>query len=101
MMQAYFKNKNKNEIVVFDAFYRNNPFGNGYALCCGIQQVVDYIKNLRFNNDDLEYLRSLNIFDEDFIEYLAKFKFSSDVAAIRKALLFFLKNQLLKLLHLL
>ena len=98
MMQAYFKNKNKNEIVVFDAFYRNNPFGSGYAICCGIEQVVDYIKNLRFNNDDLEYLRSLNIFDEDFIEYLAKFKFSGDIYAIPEGSVIFPKEPIVKII---
>lgn len=98
MMQAYFKNKNKNEIVVFDAFYRNNPFGSGYAICCGIEQVVDYIKNLRFNNDDLEYLRSLNIFDEDFIEYLAKFKFSGDIYAIPEGSVIFPKEPIAKII---
>lgn len=98
MMQAYFKNKNKNEIVVFDVFYRNNPFGSGYAICCGIEQVVDYIKNLRFNNDDLEYLRSLNIFDEDFIEYLAKFKFSGDIYAIPEGSVIFPKEPIVKII---
>ena len=98
MMQAYFKNKNKNEIVVFDAFYRNNPFGSGYAICCGIEQVVDYIKNLRFNSDDLEYLRSLNIFDEDFIEYLAKFKFSGDIYAIPEGSVIFPKEPIVKII---
>ena len=49
MMQAYFKNKNKNQIVVFDMFYRENPFGSGYAICCGIEQVVEYVKNLNFS----------------------------------------------------
>lgn len=98
MMQAYFKNKNKNEIVVFDAFYRNNPFGSGYAICCGIEQVVDYIKNLSFNNDDLEYLRSLNIFDEDFIGYLAKFKFSGDIYAIPEGSVIFPKEPIVKII---
>ena len=56
MMQGYFKN-NSNELVVFDAFYRRNPCGNGFAICCGLEQVIDYIKNLHFEKEDVDYLR--------------------------------------------
>ena len=70
MMQGYYKN-NTNEKVVFDVFYRTNPSGSGYAICAGLDQVITYIKELNFNYDDISYLRSLNIFDEDFLHYLA------------------------------
>ncbi len=69
MMQGYFKARN-NDVVVFDAFYRENPCGGGYAIACGLEQVIDYIKNLQFSADDIRYLQSLNIFDEDFLKYL-------------------------------
>ena len=62
MMQAYYKNKNKNETVIFDAFYRENPFGSGYAICCGIEQVVEYIKNLHFDKSDIDYLKKCKYF---------------------------------------
>ena len=75
MMQGYFKNKN-NDTVVFDAFYRTNPSGNGFAIAAGLEQVIDYLKNLRFSPEDIEYLRGLHIFDEDFLEYLAEFRFT-------------------------
>lgn len=98
MMQAYFKNKNKNETVVFDAFYRDNPFGSGYAICCGIEQVVEYIKNLKFSDDDLNYLKSLNMFDDDFIEYLANFKFSGDIYAIPEGSVIFPREPIVKII---
>lgn len=98
MMQAYFKNKNKNETVIFDAFYRENPFGSGYAICCGIEQVVDYIKNLSFKKDDIEYLKGLGIFDNDFIEYLEGFKFSGDIYAIPEGTVIFPREPIIKVI---
>ena len=65
MMQGYYENQS-DEIVVFDAFYRNNPSGSGYSICAGLEQIVDYIKSLHFTDGDIEYLRSLGIFKEDF-----------------------------------
>ena len=84
MMQGYFKCKDANETVIFDMFYRNNPDGNGFAVCAGLEQVVDMIANLHFSDEDIEYLRSLNIFEEDFLEYLHEFKFTGSVYAIVK-----------------
>ena len=52
MMQGYFKN-NTNERVIFDVFYRTNPSGSGYAICAGLDQVIDYIKNLHFDEEDM------------------------------------------------
>ena len=74
MMQGYFKEKDANETVVFDMFYRTNPHGNGFTICAGLEQLIDYIKNLRFSPDDIAYLRGLGIFDEDFLEYLKEFR---------------------------
>ena len=88
MMQGYFKTQNT-EKVVFDAFYRKNPCDGGYAIAAGLDQVIDYIKNLRFSKEDIAYLRSLNTFDEDFLNYLADFRFSGDIfMRFRKAPLF-------------
>ena len=84
MMQGYFKNKEENRTVIFDAFYRTNPFGGGYAIMCGVEQLVRYVKDLHFSSQDIEYLRSLNIFDADFLDYLADFKFTGDIYAIPK-----------------
>lgn len=82
MMQGYFENDVNNHEVVFDLFYRNNPSGNGYAICCGLEQAIDYIKNLHFTDGDIEYLDSLNIFSKAFLEYLRSFKFTGDIDAI-------------------
>ena len=96
MMQGYFKNKDKNETVVFDAFYRNNPNGGGYAIAAGLEQVIDYIKNLHFDEEDIAYLRSLKIFDEDFLEYLSGFHFSGDIYAIPEGSVMFPREPVLK-----
>ena len=75
MMQGYFKEKDANETVIFDAFYRSNPVGSGYSICAGLQQVIEYIENLHFEQDDIDYLRSTGLFEEDFLEYLKNFHF--------------------------
>ena len=96
MMQGYFKNKDKNETVVFDAFYRNNPNGGGYAIAAGLEQVIDYIKNLHFDEEDIAYLRNLKIFDEDFLEYLSGFHFSGDIYAIPEGSVMFPREPVIK-----
>lgn len=81
MMQGYFKNPVQ-ETVIFDAFYRVNPCGNGFAIAAGLDQVIDYIKNLHFSDEDVAYLDSLGIFEKDFLEYLRGFHFTGDIYAI-------------------
>lgn len=97
MMQGYFKNKS-NETVIFDAFYRSNPSGNGYAICAGLDQMIDYIKNLHFSDDDIEYLRNQKIFDEDFLDYLSKFQFTGDIYAIPEGTVVFPMEPLVKVI---
>ena len=58
MMQGYFKNKEENNTVIFDAFFRNNPFGGGYSIMCGIEQLVKYIKELHFSKEDISISKS-------------------------------------------
>ena len=98
MMQGYFKNKDQNEIVIFDAFYRNNPCDGGYAISAGLEQIIDYIKNLRFEEEDITYLRSLGIFEEDFLAYLADFKFSGDIYAIPEGTIMFPREPMIKVI---
>ena len=95
MMQGYFKN-NKNDRVVFDAFYRSNPSDGGYAICAGLEQVITYIEELRFDDKDIAYLRSLKIFDEDFLAYLRDFRFSGDIYAIPEGTVIFPREPLIK-----
>lgn len=97
MMQGYFKTGNK-DVAVFDAFYRSNPCGGGYSICAGLEQVIDYIENLHFDTEDVEYLRSLHIFDEDFLEYLANFHFSGDIYAIPEGSVMFPREPMIKVI---
>ena len=89
MMQGYFRNKDRNRPVIFDAFYRNNPYQGGYAICAGLEQVIKYIKELRFEEEDIQYLRSTGIFSEDFLDYLKDFRFSGDIYAIEEGRVIF------------
>ncbi len=95
MMQGYFNNKT-NEKVVFDVFYRKNPSGSAYAICAGLDQVIDYIKNQTFEKEDIDYLRSTGFFNEPFLEYLSNFKFTGDIYAIPEGTVVFPKEPLLK-----
>ncbi len=95
MMQGYFKS-HAAETVIFDAFYRKNPNDGGFAIAAGLEQVIDYIKNLRFSDDDISYLRSLHIFEEDFLEYLSNFRFSGDIYAIPEGTVVFPREPLIK-----
>ncbi|MDD7333920.1 MAG: nicotinate phosphoribosyltransferase [Lachnospiraceae bacterium] len=95
MMQGYFKS-GKKDFAVFDAFYRKNPCDGGYAICAGLEQVIDYIEHLHFDADDIAYLRSLKIFDEDFLAYLSDFHFSGDIYAIPEGSVMFPREPMLK-----
>ncbi|MBQ7775936.1 MAG: nicotinate phosphoribosyltransferase [Lachnospiraceae bacterium] len=98
MMQGYFKNKDQNETVIFDAFYRSNPCGSGYSIAAGLEQVIEYIKNLHFSTDDIDYLKSLNIFDRDFLDYLRGFHFTGDIYAIPEGTVVFPREPLVKVI---
>lgn len=95
MMQGYFQSHN-DEVVVFDVFYRSNPSEGGYAISAGLEQVIDYIKNLRFDEDDIAYLSGLGIFSPDFLDYLSTFRFSGDIYAIPEGTVIFPREPLLK-----
>ncbi len=98
MMQGYFKNKNRNEMVIFDAFYRKNPCDGGYAISAGLEQVIKYIQELRFDREDIDYLASLGIFGEDFLEYLSTFRFSGDIYAIPEGTVMFPREPVIKVI---
>lgn len=97
MLQGYYKS-DKQDIVVFDAFYRSNPCGGGYAVCAGLEQVIDYVKNLNFSPQDIAYLRSLNIFDEDFLSYLKAFRFTGDIYAMPEGTVMFPREPFIKVI---
>lgn len=98
MMQGYFKNKDMNETVIFDAFYRSNPDGSGYAIAAGLEQVIDYIKNLHFSKEDIDYLKSLGIFGQDFLDYLSDFRFTGDIYAIPEGTVMFPREPMIKVI---
>lgn len=95
MMQGYFKTQ-KNETVIFDAFHRKNPNDGAYSISCGLEQVIEYINNLHFSNEDIDYLKSTNLFEPDFLEYLRNFKFTGDIYAIPEGTVIFPKEPLVK-----
>lgn len=82
MANGYLQNGLKDKIAYFDMFFRKVPDNGGFAIMAGIEQLIQYLKNLRFDDKDIEYLRSKNIFSEEFLQYLKTFKFSCDVWAI-------------------
>lgn len=96
MMQGYYNNDTNNHEVVFDLFYRNNPSKNGYAICAGLSQTIEYIQNLSFNDEDIKYLESLNLFQEDFLTYLRSFKFTGDIYAIPEGTVVFPMETLMR-----
>ena len=98
MMQGYFKNKDQNETVIFDAFYRNNPCDGGFAIAAGLEQLIQYIRELHFEEEDIAYLKSLGIFDQDFLEYLKTFRFTGDIYAIPEGTVVFPREPLVKVI---
>lgn len=81
MANGYYENGMKDTVAVFDAFYRKNPDGGGYAIFAGLNDIISYIKNLHFTDEDIEYFKSQGNFSEGFLEYLRNFKFTGDVYA--------------------
>ena len=82
MANGYFELGKGDEIAYFDVFFRTVPDGGGFAIFAGLEQVIDYIKNLKFTEEDISFLRSKNIFSEGFLEYLRTFKFTGDIYAM-------------------
>lgn len=82
MGNGYFLSGFKDRITVFDVFFRSVPDGAGFAIAAGLEQVIHYVKELHFDDDDIAYFRSKKIFDEKFLEYLREFKFTGDIYAV-------------------
>ncbi len=89
MGQGYFKKGLKDTIAYFDVFYRKNPENGGYAIAAGLEQIVDYINNLHFDEDDIAYLRSKGCFADDFLDYLRTFRFTGDIWAVPEGTVIF------------
>ncbi len=84
MANGYFSDEEQGERVTFDVFYRNNPDNGGYAIFAGLEQIIEYIENLHFEKEDIDYFRSLSLFREDFLKYLETYKFKGDIRALRE-----------------
>ena len=84
MSNGYFINNLKDDIAVFDLFYRKNPDDAAYSIFVGLEDIINYILNLHFDDEDINYLKSLNIFNDDFLNYLSNFKFSGDLYAFKE-----------------
>ena len=81
MANGYFLEEQEKKKVAFDVFYRRNPDEGGFAIFAGLEQILEYLEGMRFEPEDIEYLRSLGHFDESFLAYLADFRFHGDVYA--------------------
>ncbi len=82
MAQVYFNSGEREKVAIFDAFFRKEPVNAGYGIMAGLDNIIEYIQNLKFTNENIAYLRSLNLFTEDFLNYLSDFKFTGDIYAV-------------------
>ena len=82
MANGYFRQGMQDRITYFDVFFRRVPDGGGFAIAAGLEQLAEYIQDLHFDEDDIAYLRSKNLFQEDFLDYLRRFQFTGDVWAV-------------------
>ena len=82
MAQTYFNENKKDEIVYFDIFFRENPFNGGYLIACGLEETINYINNFKFNDQEIDYLRSLNSFSDEFLDYLKGLTFKGDIYSV-------------------
>lgn len=95
MANGYYKDNKEHQIAVFDVFFRSIPDQGGYAVFAGLEQVIQYIQELTFDEDEISFLRSKKVFDESFLTYLSHFKFSSDVYAMEEGTPIFPKEPIL------
>jgi putative nicotinate phosphoribosyltransferase len=96
MMYGYYKHGMRDYKAGFDLFYRKNGENTTYAVAAGLEQAIEYITNLSFETDDIDYLRSLNLFDEEFLSYLGELKFTGDIDAVPEGTLVFPMEPILK-----
>lgn len=95
MLNGYFEKNIHKDIVIFDMFFRENACNGGYTIICGIEQLVEYINNLHFSDDDLEYLKSLGLFSDKFLDFLKDFKFTGDIYAVEEGTIMFPKEPII------
>lgn len=96
MMYGYYKMKKAQQVVVFDMFFRRTTENSGYAIVAGLEQVIEYINNLHFSEEDIAYLRSLKLFNEEFLDMLRNLRFTGDLYAIPEGTYVFPNEPLLR-----
>jgi nicotinate phosphoribosyltransferase len=96
MLEGYYQSGKIDKRAIFDVFYREAPFNGSYAVFAGLEKVIQYLSNISFEKDDLEYLRSLNLFSDGLIEYLKKFEFKGNVVSFREGSLIFPNEPILR-----
>jgi nicotinate phosphoribosyltransferase len=96
MMYGYYKTNTHQRNAVFDMFFRKPSSNSAYAIAAGLEQVIDYIKNLHFGDEDIEYLASLNLFDSDFLDYLSQLRFTGDIYAVPEGTVVFPNEPILR-----
>ena len=79
----------------FDVFFRRHPDGGGFSIFAGLEQIVEYIEAMHFSTADIDYLRSLSLFDEDFLDYLAHYRFTGDIRAFREGTIMYPEEPIL------
>ena len=82
MANGYFRRQMEERITYFDVFFRRVPDGGGFAIAAGLEQLLDYIEDFHFDGEDIDYLRSKHLFEEDFLDYLRTFRFTGDIWAV-------------------
>ena len=82
MSNGYFEKGYRDRVCYFDVFFRKCPDGGGFAIAAGLEQIISYIQDLHFSPEDIEYLRNRNLFSEEFLDYLANFRFTGDMWAV-------------------
>ncbi len=96
MGQVYFETGRKEQIVTFDMFYRKNPDAGGFAIFAGLEQLIGYIQNLSFSDEDITYLRKQNKFSEEYLDYLRHFIFTGDIYSVKEGTPVFPNEPLIK-----
>ena len=96
MMYGYYKYNMQDNIAVFDVFFRKSPCNGGYTVMAGTESVIEYINNLKFTQEDIDYLRSLNLFDEGFLEYLLNLRFTGEIYGMEEGTIVFPKEPLIR-----
>ncbi len=89
MSNGYFREGGRGDVVTFDVFFRHIPDNGGYAIFAGLEQILDYIEDMHFDADDIDYLRSLGLFGEEFLDFLSRYRFTGDVWAMDEGTIIF------------